>query len=501
MTSLVNRPQWQALQALAAQAPDLRERFALGASSPAWAHVSAPQLVADLSCQRIDPAILEALVQLAQAVGLEAQRSALFAGEPVNQTEGRAALHMALRTPEAHANDALGLPRAACEAAHEALAPMLAYADRVHADERITDVVNIGIGGSDLGPQTVVRALAAPGYNRKRFHFVSNVDPAVLLGVLAQCQPHRTLFIVSSKTFTTQETMANAKLALEWFSAEGGHDVAQHFVGVTTQAGAAKAFGIEQVFAFHDWVGGRYSLWGPIGLSIAVALGAAAFLELLAGAREMDEHFVRAPLARNLPVLLGLLEVWNRNFMGYSARSMAPYVQALSRLPAYLQQLEMESNGKGVSSDGQALPFATAPLVFGEPGTNGQHAFFQMLHQGAQVIPVEFITVTEVTSEASAALAAQVARQQRLLLANAAAQAQALAQGSASADPHRRCPGNRPSTTLRLQALTPRSLGALLALFEHRVFVAAAVWGINPFDQFGVELGKRLCAELMKGER
>jgi glucose-6-phosphate isomerase len=337
---------------------------------------------------------------------------------------------------------------------------------------------------------------------------VSNVDGHDIAPLLARLDAGRTLFIVASKTFTTQETMANAQAARAWFLAQGGTDIAGHFAATTTNVQAAAAFGITTTFGFWDWVGGRYSLWSAIGLPIAIAIGAANFREMLAGAHAMDRHFAQAPLVRNLPVLLGLLDVWYRNFHGFTSRSVAPYHQGLKRLPAYLQQLEMESNGKRVDADGAALPFATSPVVWGEPGTNGQHAYFQMLHQGTEVIPVEFIAVKTP--------AHALAHQHRMLLANCLAQSQALMLGKTAAVAeeekaptaatgiapavlarHRSFPGNRPSTTFVLQALTPRSLGALVAMYEHRVFTSGALWGINSFDQWGVELGKALCNALL----
>ena len=365
---------------------------------------------------------------------------------------------------------------------------MLAYAEAVRSDAAITDVVNIGIGGSDLGPQMAVLALAAQAHPGKRLHFVSNVDGHALDTVLRTLRPETTLFLIASKTFTTAETMANAQSAKAWFEAGGGKDVARHFAALTTNVAAANAWGIQTTFGFWDWVGGRYSLWSAIGLPLAIAVGAQGFSDFLAGAHAMDEHFRTADLAVNLPVRLGLLDVWYRNFHGFSSRCVAPYHQGLARFPAYLQQLEMESNGKRVGLDGQALPYATSPVVWGEPGTNGQHAFFQMLHQGTDVIPVDFIAVRD----AAHALPGH----QDKLLANALAQAQALMVGQADAGGHKHFPGNRPSTFLLLERLDAASLGALVALYEHRVFVSGAVWGINSFDQWGVELGKVLARDI-----
>ena len=370
----------------------------------------------------------------------------------------------------------------------ETLDAMLAYASAVRDDAQITDIVNIGIGGSDLGPQMAVAALddfVLPG---KRFHFVSNVDGHELAAVLKQVKPRNTLFLVASKTFTTIETMTNAQSAKAWFEAHGGTDIARHFAALTTNVAAANAFGVTTTFGFWDWVGGRYSMWSAIGLPMAIAIGPDHFRDMLAGAHEMDQHFQTAPLPQNLPVRLALIDIWYRNFHGFTSRSISPYHSALRRLPAYLQQLEMESNGKQVDMQGQALPFQTAPVLWGEPGTNGQHAYFQMLHQGTDVVPVEFIAVRKPHH--------QLAQHHDLLLANVLAQAQALMLGQADAGGHRNFPGNRPSTFLLLDELTPRSLGALIALQEHRVFVSGSLWGINSFDQWGVELGKVLAKDV-----
>jgi len=322
----------------------------------------------------------------------------------------------------------------------------------------------------------------------RRFHFVSNIDGHELASVLQAVRPESTLFIVASKTFTTLETMANARSALDWFAAQGGQDVARHFVALTANVAKAAEWGMSRTFGFWDWVGGRYSLWSAIGLPIAIAIGAAGFRDFLAGAHAMDEHFRSAPLAHNLPVRLALLDIWYRNFLGLPSRCIAPYHAWLQRLPAYLQQLEMESNGKRVDSQGRALPMATAPVIWGEPGSNGQHAFFQLLHQGPDVQALEIIAVRD--------SAHGLAGHHQMLLANALAQAQALMQGRASGCGHRHFPGNRPSSFVLLDALTPASLGAYLALQEHRVFCSGSLWGINSFDQWGVELGKQLAQDL-----
>ncbi|MGZ5180687.1 MAG: glucose-6-phosphate isomerase [Ramlibacter sp.] len=445
--------------------------------------LQAPSVFADLSKNLVDAPTEDLLLQLARECGLEAQRDAMFRGDAINGTEGRAVMHFLLRTPKGGAGPAGELAQV-----HQTLDAMLGFADAVRADAQITDVVNIGIGGSDLGPQMAVLALdefVAPG---KRFHFVSNVDGHELAAVLRTLRPQNTLFLIASKTFTTLETMTNARSARQWFHAEGGTDVARHFAALTTNVQAAAEFGIQRTFGFWDWVGGRYSMWSAIGLPIAIAVGSAGFRDMLSGAHAMDEHFRGEPLARNLPVRLALIDIWYRNFHAFATRSVAPYHSALRRLPAYLQQLEMESNGKRVDRQGQVVPYSTSPVVWGEPGTNGQHAYFQMLHQGTDVVPVEFIAVKQA--------AHRLAEHHPQLLANVLAQAQALMQGKDDPGGHRHFPGNRPSTMLVLDRLEPRSLGALIALYEHRVFCAGALWGINSFDQWGVELGKVLAKDI-----
>ena len=494
---------------------DLRQAFASDASRFADWSMQAPEVFADLSKNRIDAQTLALLLQLARDCGLEAQRDAMLAGEAINLTEDRAVLHMALRAPVGQ-----GLFSSEVQTS---LTAMLAFAESVRdkaSQGLISDVVHIGIGGSDLGPAMAVTALQSFAHPCLKLHFVSNVDGHDLAPVLAELDPARTIFVIASKTFTTQETLANALAARAWFLAGGmaEADVASHFVATSSNKSAAAAFGIATTFGFWDWVGGRYSLWSVIGLPIAIAIGADNFRALLAGANAMDEHFVQAPLAQNLPVLLGLIDIWYRNFHGFTSRSVAPYHQGLKRLPAYLQQLEMESNGKGVDRAGQPLSYATSPVVWGEAGTNGQHAYFQMLHQGTDVIPVEFIAVkrTRHGPQVSGEFAERLADQHLKLLANCLSQSQALMQGkrveealleraptaSTALDAltvarHRSFTGNRPSTTLVLDQLTPRSLGALIALYEHRVFVSGALWGINSFDQWGVELGKALCSGLL----
>jgi glucose-6-phosphate isomerase len=492
---------------------DLREAFARDAGRFESLSFEVPEVFADLSKCLVDAAALRFLLDLADECGVLARRDAMFRGDAINTTEDRAVLHTALRAPRGTAPFS--------DDVYQVLGAMLTYVETVRdtAASGIRHVVNIGIGGSDLGPQMVVPALDAFAHPGLTMHFVSNVDGHDIETVLRKLNPADTLFIIASKTFTTQETMANAHAAKAWFQGLGGTDTAKHFVATTTNVKGAAEFGITTTFGFWDWVGGRYSLWSSIGLPIALAIGAENFRALLAGAHAMDQHFVNAPPAKNLPLLMGLIDVWYRNFHHFTSRCVAPYHQGLKRLPAYLQQLEMESNGKRVDMDGNAVPFGTSPVVWGEPGTNGQHAYFQMLHQGTDVIPVEFILIKRAThgmSDLHGPLLEQLERQHTMLLSNGLAQSQALMQGKTTAqaqaekaptgsvalDPltlakHRTFPGNRPSTTLVLDQLTPRSLGALIALYEHRVFTSGALWGINSFDQWGVELGKALANNLL----
>jgi glucose-6-phosphate isomerase len=516
MTRCDRTAAWGALKAhfaTLASEFDLRAAFARDATRFDALSFEAPEVFVDLSKNYLDATTYRCLIDLARECGLEAQRDAMLEGQTINTTEDRAVLHTALRAPR-------GVGPFSREV-HAQLNAMLNYAETVRdtASSGIRHVVNIGIGGSDLGPQMALPALEACVHPGLSFHFVSNVDGHDMVSVLSRVKPAETLFIIASKTFTTQETMANAHIARAWFESRGGRDIARHFVATTTNVEAAAEFGITKSFGFWDWVGGRFSLWSAIGLPIAMAIGADPFRQLLAGAHAMDRHFFDTPLPSNVPVLLGLLDVWYRNFCGATSRSVAPYFHGLKRLPAYLQQLEMESNGKRVDRDGQALPFATSPVVWGEPGTNAQHAYFQMLHQGTDLIPVEFILVkrpTFVGAGQDPALLGQLEQQHAMLLANGLAQSQALMVGKtieqalADAAPtasrqldamtlarHRHFPGNRPSTTVMLDRMTPHSLGALLAMYEHRVFTSGVVWGINSFDQWGVELGKALCRDLL----
>ncbi len=488
-------PAWAPLQRhyqAAGSSFDIRQAFSSDSLRFSSLSQSAPHVFADLSKNRVDAATEALLLDLARQCGLEAHRAAMFDGTAINTTENREVWHVLLRKPavaQVYIAQA-ATEKIAIESAkvHTTLDAMLAFASQVRADDAITDVVNIGIGGSDLGPQMAVLALDAFATSGKRLHFVSNVDGHELAATLKHLKADSTLFLIASKTFTTIETMTNARSAKAWFAAQGGTDTARHFAALTTNVAAANDFGITTTFGFWDWVGGRYSLWSAIGLPLAIAIGADGFREFLAGAHAMDEHFRTAPLESNLPVRLGLLDVWYRNFHGFTSRNIAPYHSALKRYPAYLQQLEMESNGKQVDMQGQPLPYATSPALWGEPGTNGQHAYFQMLHQGTDVVPVEFVAVKKARHD--------LPGHQPMLLANVLAQAQALMVGKTDAGGHKNFPGNRPSTFLLLDDLTPASLGALIALQEHRVFVSGSIWGINSFDQWGVELGKVLAKNI-----
>ncbi len=473
-------------------------------------------LLVDVSKQRVTTETMGLLAELARATGVEAARDRMFAGERINGTEQRAVLHTALRrsTPGAVLVDGVDVMPGVV-AGRDAF---LAFAEDVRAGRRtaangarFTDVVNLGIGGSDLGPAMAVEALTPYGREGPRLHFVSNVDGAHLDETLRVVPPATTLFIVASKTFTTQETMANARSARAWMAAAVGESaVGRHFVAVSTNAREVQAFGIAaaEMFGFWDWVGGRYSLWSSIGLPIAIAIGADRFRALLAGAEDMDTHFLSAPIDANLPMVLGLLGIWNANLLDIETHAVLPYDQYLRRLPAFLQQLDMESNGKGVRLDGTPVDVATGPIVWGEPGTNGQHAFYQLLHQGRRVVAADFLAAAEPAHGLPA--------HHPLLLSNVFAQTEALMQGKtldearaeltaagldagevARLAPHKVFPGSRPTTTLLYRRLDPRTLGRLLALYEHKVFVMGAVWGINSFDQWGVELGKVLANRIL----
>ncbi|WP_411908584.1 glucose-6-phosphate isomerase [Mesorhizobium sp. ES1-4] len=473
-------------------------------------------LLLDWSKCAVDAATMDLLAKLAVAADLEGRRAAMFAGEKINVTEDRAVLHTALRNLSGKGVTVDGQDVKADVIS--VLDAMGAFADAVRSGKatgatgkKITDIVNIGIGGSDLGPAMATLALA-PYHDGPRAHYVSNIDGAHIHDTLKGLSAETTLFIIASKTFTTVETMTNAETARKWVQeALGKEAVGKHFAAVSTALDLVARFGIEQdrVFGFWDWVGGRYSLWGAIGLPVMIAVGPRNFRAFLDGAHEMDEHFRTAPLPENLPALLGLVGWWHRVICGYPARAVIPYDQRLSRLPAYLQQLDMESNGKSVTLDGTPVTTPTGPLVWGEPGTNGQHAFFQLLHQGTDLIPVEFLA-------AAVGHEPDLKHQHDLLLANCLAQsealmkgrtleearAQMLAKGMKPADvdriaPHRVFSGNRPSMTILYRKLDPRTLGRLIALYEHRVFVEGTLFNINSFDQWGVELGKELATGLL----
>ncbi|WP_340110444.1 glucose-6-phosphate isomerase [Pikeienuella sp. HZG-20] len=497
--------EWAALERCAERlrGATLRQLFAADAGRFDRFSFRLDDLLIDFSKEKIDADALRALLALAEARGVAARRDAMFAGAPVNETEGRAALHMALRGGAAAPADVEG-----------GLARFLDFAEAVRTGAyaprgggRFTDVVNIGIGGSDLGPAMACRALR-PDHDGPRTHFVSNVDGAHLTDILAGLDPETTLAVIASKTFTTEETMTNARSMRAWLAAGGARPDA-HMAAVSTNLTETAAFGVadERVFGFWDWVGGRYSVWSAIGLSLAIAIGAEKFRAFLAGAAAMDAHFRAAPAERNLPLLLGLIGIWRRNMMGWPTLALIPYDQRLERFPAYVQQLAMESNGKRVTLSGAPARRASAPVIWGEPGTNAQHSFFQLLHQGTDVIPVEFIAAVEpreTLGEHHALLLANCLAQGRALAfgrTEAEARASMAAEGLAAAEidrltPHRTFPGDRPSTTILHRRLDPFALGRLIALYEHRVFVEGAIWGVNSFDQWGVELGKALSREL-----
>ncbi len=464
-------------------------------------------MVLDFSKTAIDAHALTLLIRLAETRGVARRRDAMFRGDPINATEGRAVLHAALRN---RADTPVMVDgRDVMPDVNAVLARMAAFSEGVRSGTvaasdggAFTDVVNIGIGGSDLGPAMATLALG-PYHDGPRLHYVSNVDGAHVRDTLARLDPARTLVIVASKTFTTVETMTNARTAQGWLRAALGDGADGHFAAVSTALEKTAAFGIdpERVFGFWDWVGGRYSVWGAVGLPLMIAIGAERFGEFLDGAHEMDRHFVEAPAPENMPLLLGLIGIWHRNVMGYPTRAILPYDQRLARLPAYLQQLDMESNGKSVTLDGGTVARATGPVVWGEPGTNGQHAFYQLIHQGTDVIPCEFMVAANGHEP-------DLREHHDLLLANCLAQSEALMKGRdleaarrTVEDPtlaaHKVFAGNRPSTTLIYPRLDPATLGRILALYEHRVFVEGAIWGINSFDQWGVELGKELATALL----
>jgi glucose-6-phosphate isomerase len=465
----------------------------------AW-QVTAGDLRIDYSKHQLNRPILNALVEVAEAMDVAGWREAMFAGQPINTTESRAVLHTALRAPRDTQVIVDGVD--VVTEVYRVRDQMAQYAERIRADAQITDVVNIGIGGSDLGPAMVTDALWAFAHSRIRSHFVSNVDGSDIARTLRHLDPAHTLFIVVSKTFTTMETLMNAKTARDWLvEALGPAAVPAHFAAVSTNLEAAADFGIpaEHVFGFWDWVGGRYSVASAVGLSVMIAIGAQAFEDMCAGMHVIDQHFRTAPLLANAPVLMALIGVWYVDVMGYGAKAVLPYARELARFPAYLQQLDMESNGKSVRRDDQAVSVATGPVIWGEPGTNGQHAFYQLLHQGTQIVPVDFIGFAAPGHRVRSPQVVDGYREHHdALVANLLAQAEALAFGRFRPDaPHRSFAGDRPSTLIMAPALTPGVLGQLIALYEHVVFVQGVIWGINSFDQWGVELGKELASGIL----
>lgn len=517
MTALTRSPAWTALEAhrQAVAHTHLRDLFAADPGRARRYTLHAAGLTLDYSKNWLIADTLPLLLSLARQENVPAWIDRMFAGETINTTEARAAFHVALR---ARGPMTLAGVDVTPDVARVRRA-MRTFTDDVrsgvhtgHSGKPIRYIVNIGIGGSDLGPLMATEALAPYRHERLTPCFVSNVDGTHLAEVLKRVDPETTLFIIASKTFTTQETIANARSAREWIVARLGSEAAvgQHFVALSTNIAETSRFGIDarNVFEFWDWVGGRYSLWSAIGLSLALCIGMDAFESLLEGAHAMDEHFRTAPLQENAPVVLGLLGIWYTNFFGARSHAILPYDQYLSRFPAYLQQLEMESNGKRVRRDGEAVDYATCPVIWGEPGTNGQHAFYQLLHQGTEVVPADFIAPVRTQNP--------LGHHHRLLLANFVAQTEALMRGKNAEEvraelraqdiddqklealvPHKVFPGNRPTTSIVFDRLDPLSLGALIALYEHKVFVQGCIWGINSFDQWGVELGKQLAQRIL----
>ncbi|MCS2609207.1 glucose-6-phosphate isomerase [Halomonas dongshanensis] len=504
MFQLTRSVTWQALERLRDKSYNdrIRDYFDRDPERFEKMSVRVGGLFLDYSKHHVSDEVLDKLLELADHSALVQRRAQMFSGDIINVTENRPVLHTALRN--------LGDTPVFVDG--EDVMPEItrtrdqikAFSEAVRSGEwkgysgkPIKDVVNIGIGGSDLGPNMAVRALLKYRQAGLHFHFVSNVDGTHIQKVLSRLDPATTLFIVSTKTFSTQETLLNAKTARRWFVENAGDDadVGAHFIAASTNRKAAMAFGIreENVFEFWAWVGGRYSMWSSIGLPIALSIGFEGFIELLEGAHEMDRHFIEAPFAQNMPVLMALIGIWYINFIGAETQAIVPYDQALNQLPSFLQQLDMESNGKSVDIFGHPVNYKTGPIVWGQTGSNGQHAFFQLLHQGTRYVPIDFI----------ASLKPEPGMEEHhfALLTNMLAQANAFMEGShgegqeLSQDPYS-CPGNRPSSTLLLDELTPKNLGALIALYEHKVFVQGVIWNINSFDQWGVQLGKRIAGEI-----
>ncbi len=521
MSTLTSSPAWKALldHKKWIEPVHMRELFAQDAQRFAAMSREVCGLFVDWSKHRANADTMKLLLALAKQADVETWRAKMFAGEKINGTEDRAVLHVALRNRSRRPILVDG--KDVMPDVERVLAKMKDFTDRLrsgawkgHTGKTITDVVNIGIGGSDLGPVMVTEALRPYWKADMRAHFVSNVDGTHIAETLKHVDPERTLFIVASKTFTTQETLTNARTARAWLLEKlGAKDdaVAKHFVALSTNAKEVAAFGIDtaNMFEFWDWVGGRYSLWSAIGLSIACVIGMEHFTELLAGGHEMDEHFRSAPLAENLPVILGMLGIWYANFFGAETHAILPYDQYLHRFAAYFQQGDMESNGKSVDRDGHRVTdYSTGPVIWGEPGTNGQHAFYQLIHQGTRIIPADFIAPVETHNP--------LGKHHEILLANFFAQTEALMKGKtadeakaeleaarlpadkiAKLTPHKVFTGNRPTTSIMVQKITPKTLGSLIALYEHKIFVQGIVWNIYSFDQWGVELGKQLASKIL----
>jgi glucose-6-phosphate isomerase len=509
--SLPDRPSWNALVSHAAEITPrhLRELFDADTDRGTRLAVEAENLYLDYSKNRLTDETLRLLAQLARESHVEEHRDAMFAGEHINVSEDRAVLHIALRLPRDATLVVDGVDVVA--EVHQVLDRMSSFADKVrsgewrgHTNRAIHNVVNIGIGGSDLGPVMAYEALRHFSQRELTFRFVSNVDGTDFAEAVRDLDPEETLFIISSKTFGTLETLTNATSARSWLVERLGDEsaVAKHFVAVSTNAEKVTAFGIDvaNMFEFWDWVGGRYSMESAIGLSTMIAIGPDHFKELLAGSHAIDQHFLHAPIEQNLPMLLGLIAIWNHDFLGFPTVGVMPYDQYLHRLPAYLQQLTMESNGKHVTEGGDHVTYETGPIYWGEPGTNGQHSFYQLIHQGTTIVPVDFIGFARSLNP--------LGNHHDILMSNIFAQAQGLAFGKTAEElraegadekviPHRVMEGNRPSNVLLAPELSPRVLGMLVALYEHSVFVQGAVWDIDSFDQWGVELGKQLAVAII----
>lgn len=500
MYNLSQSVTWKKLQQLAVSTADDRISDAFKDNPARFAEMSLRLngLFLDYSKNKVSAEVMSTLFQLANHSPLLQRRAQMFTGDIINVTENRPVLHTALRNRSdepviVNGEDVMPEIKSSLE-------KLKVFSDKIRSGQwlgytgkAIKNIVNIGIGGSDLGPNMVCRALLQNSHPKIKVHFVSNVDGMHINKVLSSLNPETTLFIVSTKTFSTQETLLNANTAKQWFLGNAtNEDVGKHFVAVSTNQAAAMEFGIQQdnIFEFWAWVGGRYSLWSSIGLPIALSIGYEGFIELLEGAYEMDQHFLNTPLEQNMPVIMALIGIWHINFLGAETQAVIPYDQALHQLPAFLQQLDMESNGKSVDLEGEPIDYATGPIVWGQTGSNGQHAFFQLLHQGTRFVPIDFIASLkneEKTDEHHFAL-----------LTNMLAQANAFMDGDQSSDSqnYTRCPGNRPSNVLLLDELNPHNLGALIALYEHKVFVQGAIWNINSFDQWGVQLGKRLATDI-----